>query len=269
MQQRAMAHLSVPVVGMGTSGTLDLPDDQLALAAAITDAALDSGSTLIDTSPMYGRAEAVLCRALAERRPQALIATKVWTADDEEAERQITTSLAYFGGHVELFQIHNLVGWRTRLDQLERRRDQGQVTLIGATHWRAQAYPELEEVMRTDRLDAIQVPYNPLEQRVSERVLPLAADLGLGVLVMRPLGGGGLSDAAPTGKDLAPLRAAGLTSWSQALLAWALSDPRVSSVIPASSQPAHVADNARAGSLPALDPAVRHEIERLATRPRS
>ncbi|MDQ3733661.1 MAG: aldo/keto reductase [Actinomycetota bacterium] len=250
---------------MGTSRTLDLPDEEQALADSVIAAALDSGSTLIDSSPMYGRAEAVSGRALSDRRAQALIATKVWTEHDDEAERQIDASLSYFGGHVELFQVHNLVAWRTRLDQLEARREAGQVTLLGATHWKSEAFAELEVVMRTGRLDAIQIPYNPIERDVEERILPLAEDLGLGVLVMRPFGGGQLAGRQVSDSDLATLAEFGISSWSHALLAWGMSDPRISSAIPATSKPERARANAAAGSGPWLDAEARRHVERLAT----
>ena len=109
---------------MGTSKTFDVPavDDA---RQRITDTALDTGARFVDSSPMYGNAERILGATLGARRAEAIVATKVWTPDDDEAERQIDASLAFFGGHVEVFQVHNLVAWRTRLDQLERRRDRG------------------------------------------------------------------------------------------------------------------------------------------------
>ncbi|MDQ3717331.1 MAG: aldo/keto reductase [Actinomycetota bacterium] len=250
---------------MGTSRTLDVPEGSQPLADRITHAALDAGSTLIDSSPMYGRAEAVVGRALGERRKDALVATKVWTEDDEEAHHQIETSLAYFGGHVELFQVHNLVAWRTRLDQLESRREAGQVSLLGATHWKSAAFDELETVMRTGRIDAIQIPYNPLEREVEARILPLAEDLGLGVLVMRPFGGGQLAKRHISETDLEPLAKYGIGSWSAALLAWGLSDPRITCTIPATSKPDRARANAAAGSGPWLDAEARRHVERLAT----
>jgi len=265
MEHRQIAQLSVPVVGMGTSRTLDLPKRDQRLANQVTEAALDAGSTLIDSSPMYGRAEAVVGRALGNRRGEALIATKVWTEDDDEAGRQIEASLDYFGGHVELFQVHNLVAWRTRLDQLEACRDAGQVTLIGATHWQPAAYDELETVMRTGRLDAIQIPYNPAEREVEARILPLAEELGLGVLVMRPFGGGRLATKQVNDSDLAPLDEFGITSWSDALLAWGLSDPRISCAIPATRKPERARANAAAGAGPWLDVDARRHVQRLAT----
>lgn len=265
MEHRQIAHVSVPVLGLGTSRTLDLPDENQALADKVISAALDSGSTLIDSSPMYGRAEAVSGQALAERRREALIATKVWTEDDDEADRQIEASLGYFGGHIELFQVHNLVAWRSRLDQLESRRDAGQVTLLGATHWKSAAYGELETVMRTGRLDAIQIPYNPLEREVEARILPLAEELGLGVLVMRPFGGGALARRQVDDADLAPLAEFGISSWSRALLAWGLSDARISCAIPATSKPERARANAAAGTGPWLDADARRVVQRIAT----
>src|SRR5829696_2175470 len=145
---------------MGTSRTFDVPDVDEA-RQRVTDVALDAGATFVDSSPMYGAAERILGATLDGRRPEAIVATKVWTPDDEEAERQIDASLGYFGGHVEVFQVHNLVAWPARLDQLERRRERGEVDVIGATHWQADAFGELEEVMRSGRIGAIQVPYNP------------------------------------------------------------------------------------------------------------
>ena len=242
---------SVPVVGMGTSETLDT--DDLGAARKVVDASLAAGSTLFDSSPMYGAAERVLGACLEGRRADAIIATKVWTGDDATAERQIDASLGFYGGHVELLQVHNLVGWRTRLDQLEARRDGGEITLVGATHWQSAAFRELEDVMRTGRVDTIQVPYNPIEREVEERILPLAMELGIGVLVMRPFAKAALLGRPPDGARLADLDGTGITTMAQALLAWGLSHPAVSSSIPATSRPERAIENAAAGDIPPLD----------------
>ena len=204
MEQRPFAGRQVPVIGMGTSKTFDVPhvDD---IRQRITDTALDAGATFVDSSPMYGAAERILGATIAARRPEAIVATKVWTPDDETAEHQIDASIEHFGGHVEVFQVHNLVEWRTRLDQLETRRDRGQVDIVAATHWQASAFGELEEVMRTGRVAAVQVPYNPHERDVEQRILPLAQDLGIGVILMRPFAAGGLVGRAPSAAELAPL----------------------------------------------------------------
>jgi aryl-alcohol dehydrogenase-like predicted oxidoreductase len=253
------------VVGLGTSGTLDT--DDLTLARAVVAAALTAGSTCFDSSPMYGKAERVLGAALAQRRDEAMIATKVWTEDDRVAEQQIDASLAYFGGHIELLQIHNMVRWERRLEQIEARREAGQVTLVGATHWRADSFGELEAAMATGRVDAIQIPYNPAEREVEDRILPLAADLGLGVVIMRPFANRGLLGDPPPADALAPLAAFGITTWPQALLKWGLSHPTTSVSIPATSKPARTGENAAAGSGPWLDDDSRELISRLAGCP--
>jgi len=264
MEKRRLAPgLDVPVIGMGTSKTFDVPevDDS---RQAVTNAALDHGATFVDSSPMYGAAERILGATLGDRRAEAIVATKVWTPDDDESERQIDASLGYFGGHVEVFQVHNLVGWPTRLDQLERRRDAGQVDVVAATHWQASAYDEMERVMRTGRVAAVQLPYNPHQREVEARLLPLAAELGLGVILMRPFAAGGLVGQAPSAADLAPLAEFGVTTWPQALLKYGLSHPATTVSIPATTRPERMAENAAAGDGPWFGPEEKALVERLA-----
>lgn len=263
MEHRPFAGREVPVIGMGTSKTFDVPavdgDRQ-----RITDTALDAGATFVDSSPMYGNAERILGATIGARRHEAIVATKVWTPDDATADRQIDASLDFFGGHVEVFQIHNLVAWRTRLEQLEARRDRGQLDIVAATHWQASAFGELEDVMRTGRIAAIQVPYNPHERAVEERILPLAQDLGIGVILMRPFAAGGLVGRAPSAADLAPLADHGVATWPQALLKYGLSHPATAVSIPATTRPERMAENAAAGDGPWLGPAEKALVERLA-----
>jgi len=266
MPTRRIGIHDVPVIGMGTSGTFEVDDDELGSRAAIVDAALDLGGTLFDSSPMYGRAEYVLSEALATRRAEALIATKVWTPDDATAERQIADSLRFFGGRVELFQIHNLVEWSTRLAQLEREKAAGNIDEIGATHYRASAFTELETVMKTGRISFIQIPYNPIEREVEERILPLAADMNMGVLIMRPFARADLFRRVPTADELAPLSEFGIATWSQALLQWGLSDTRTSASIPATSKLARVSENIAAGSMGPLNDDARRYVAQLAQR---
>jgi diketogulonate reductase-like aldo/keto reductase len=207
----------------------------------------------------------VLGLALEGRRDQALVATKVWTSSAAEGQDQATRALRYFGGRADLYQVHNLVAWRDQLTLLEALRDDGRVSAIGATHYSASAFDELEEVMRSRRITAVQVPYNPVEREVERRILPLAEELGIGVVVMRPFAQRGLLRRSPSGRDLAPLAPAGVTTWAQALLKWILSDPRCHVAIPATSNPEHMAENAEAGSAPWLDEAQRDLVTRLAT----
>jgi aryl-alcohol dehydrogenase-like predicted oxidoreductase len=266
VEERALGRtgLNVPVVGMGTYRTFDVRGADEANAGRVVGAALEHGTRLFDSSPMYGEAERVLGAALTARRDAAMVATKIWTADDAEAARQIAFSLRAFGGRVELYQVHNLVRWERRLDDLERLRAAGSVGGIGATHYQSSAFAELVRVMRTGRIGAIQVPYSPWERDVEREILPLAAELGLGVLVMRPLGQGALVRRTPPPEALEPLYAFGVRTWAQALLKWILSDPRVTAVIPATSSPHHVADNAAAGEPPWLGPDERELVARLA-----
>jgi len=257
--------LEVPVIGMGTWQTYDVRGAEVESRQAITDAALETGAAFFDSSPMYGEAEQVLGRTLEGRRDGALIATKVWAADDAEAEQQIDAALGYFGGRVDVYQVHNLLAAPRRIAQLERRQARGAVRVIGATHYNPLAFPELRRVMEDGRVGAIQVPYNAKERAVEAEILPAAADLGVGVIIMRPLGQGSLVRRRIPEEALAPLGPFGVTSWSQALLKWILSDPRCHVAIPATSSPAHMRSNAAAGRAPWFGPDERAYVQRLAT----
>src|SRR6185503_12955164 len=228
MEYRAFGStgLDVPVVGMGTWQTFDVRGAAADERSKVTDAAFDAGATFFDSSPMYGEAERVLGRTLRGRRGRAIVATKVWTSHDKEAEQQVTAALRYFDRCVDVYQVHNLLAWRTRLGQLQRLKEAGNVRVIGVTHYNASSFDELLQAMKDPRVQAIQVPYNPGERLIEQRVLPAAADSGLGVIVMRPFGQGSLLRTPVSGDELAPLAPFGITSWPQAVLKWILSDPR-------------------------------------------
>ncbi len=267
MERRSLGRtgLQVPAVGMGTWKTFDVRGaaDE-AHARTVVQHALDAGVTLFDSSPMYGDAERVLGAALGDARPRALVATKIWTPSAEEGRRQAAAALACYGGHVDLYQVHNLVSWRDHLTLLEELKGRELVTAIGATHYQAAAFDELEGVMRTGRIAQIQIPYNPYQRDVERRILPLAADLGLGVVVMRPFGERKLLRRVPGEADLQPLAAFGVTTWPQALLKWILSDSRCHVAIPATFDVAHLRENAQAGSPPWFGPGERALVQRLA-----
>jgi aryl-alcohol dehydrogenase-like predicted oxidoreductase len=257
--------LDVPVVGMGTWKTFDVSAPQhIAARRQVVDVALQHGSNLFDSSPMYGAAEEVLGAALQGREDQALVATKVWTPDDAEAEHQIQRSLTYFGGSVDVYQVHNLVAWPRRLSRLEALRDAGLVKSVGATHYAHSAFPELMDIMRSGRVSCVQVPYNVEDRAVEQQLLPLAQELDIGVLIMRPLGQGALARRAPAPEKLRPLAEFGISTWSQVLLKWLLSDPRVTTLIPATSNPEHARDNAEAGQPPWFGPDERQYVVQLA-----
>lgn len=263
METRAFGttELEVPVIGLGTWSVFDLADDQQSVADQVVDVSFKEGVRAFDSSPMYGRAERILGRAVSSRRDEAIVATKIWTDSVATGGEQFEAQMNFFGGHVEIEQIHNLVAWRDHLGWLEAEKDEGRIDLIGATHYSRGAFDELEEVMRTGRIDCIQVPYNPREQECAERILPLAADLGLGVILMRPLGQKRLVGNPPPQKDLDEL---GASSWAETLLKWALSDERVHLAIPATSNPEHAKTNARAGSPPFLTEEQRRRVAQLA-----
>jgi aryl-alcohol dehydrogenase-like predicted oxidoreductase len=252
-----------PVVGLGTWNTFD---SDAALARAVVDAAWDSGTRLYDSSPMYGGAEASLGTALDGRRSQAVVATKIWARSDDEGRAQFARQLDWYGGRVDIEQIHNLVLWQEHVRWLEEARDGGRIGRLGVTHYSASAFGELARALRTRRFDALQVPLNPRERECERELLPLADELGIPVIVMRPLGQGSLVRRAPAERELEPLREFGVATWSDALLKWALSDPRVDVVIPATRKPEHARANARAGEPPWLGVEERRLVERLAGR---
>ena len=249
-----------PVVGLGTSRTFE--DDET-LAGSVVGAALDAGTRLVDTSPMYGAAEGSLAAALARRRDDAVVATKIWTPSSDEARHQLEAQLAWFG-HVEIEQIHNLVAWCERLPWLEAEREAGRVGMVGVTHYGASAFDELADALRTGRFDTVQLPLNPLERECERTLLPLAAQLGVRVIVMRPFARGSLLRRVPAAGELDPLRPFGVETWPQALLKWALSDSRVDVVIPATSRPERARENAAAGTPPWFGAEERRLVERLA-----
>jgi aryl-alcohol dehydrogenase-like predicted oxidoreductase len=259
--------VEVPVVGLGTWQVLDVRGREEESRHEVVRAALEEGANLFDSSPMYGEAERVLGDALRKfGRDRAIVATKVWTSNDREADRQIERSLGYFGGRVELYQVHNLVAVERRLNTLHRLKDEGMVRAVGATHYSRAAFGNLASVMRSGRVDFVQVPYNAAETAATQELLPLAEELGLGVIIMVPLGSGRLVRNAPPQRDLEPLREFGVETWAQALLKFVLSDRRVSCAIPATSSPERMRENARAGEPPWFGDEERRYVAELARR---
>lgn len=258
--------LEAGVVGMGTWRTFDVRGGKAEKhRALLVERAVAAGIDLFDTSPMYGEAERVLGRTLTVVRDRVLVATKVWSADDAVAARQIADALAFFGSRVDLYQVHNLVALPGRLEMLEELKQEGRIRAIGATHFSDTAFGQLQKVMRSGRIDTIQVPYNPIQRQVEHDVLPLAAELGLGVLIMRPFGEGALLRRRPGAADLAPLADFGVTTWPQALLKWVLSDARCHVALPATSSVDHLEENLRAANPPWFGERERALVARLAS----
>lgn len=237
---------------MGTWQTFDTREDR----TRIVDEALAAGMNLFDSSPMYGRAEDTLARALGDRRPQAIIATKIWAGGASDGRAQAAHALELFGC-VDVYQVHNLVAWQTQLRMLEQLKGEGKVMAVGATHYLPSAFDELCDIISTGRIDMIQLPYNPRLRDAERRVLSLAAELGLGVLIHSPLRFGVL-DRRPNPRFL---REFGVETVAQAVLKWIASDPRVSCVLTATKTPGRPTENAAAGDPPWFD---RDQRERLA-----
>jgi aryl-alcohol dehydrogenase-like predicted oxidoreductase len=256
-RQLGRTGISVPVIGMGTWRTFDTSEDRRPLV----DAALEEGFDLFDSSPMYGRAEAVLAKAIDGRRDRALIATKVWTSDPDEGRKQADYALRLYG-HVDVYQVHNLVNVPAQLALLEGLKESGKVRAVGATHYLDSAFRDMARLMATGRIEMVQIPYNPLRRAAEDELLPLAESMGLGVFVLSPLQDGILR-RHPTRDELKEL---GVDTWAQAVLKWIASDKRVSTVLTATSKVEHLRESAQAGDPPFFNQDQRDLVVSIASR---
>jgi diketogulonate reductase-like aldo/keto reductase len=242
----------LPVVGCGTWRTFDVgstPADRAPLAEVLR-ILFDAGGSVIDSSPMYGAAEGVVGDVLAslDARDRAFIATKVWTEGRGAGIAQMERSMKLLRtDRIDLMQVHNLVDWRTQLATLRAWKQQGRIRYLGITHYTPGAFAELESIMRAERPDFVQLDYSVADRAAEERLLPLAAESGIAVIVNQPFGGGGLLRSL-SARPLPPWAAdIDCTSWAQVLLKFVLSHPAVTCVIPGTGKPEHMKDNVRAG----------------------
>lgn len=242
----------LPVVGCGTWRTFDVgpaPAERAPLADVL-DVLFDAGGSVIDSSPMYGAAEGVVGDLIASAgsRDKAFIATKVWTRGREQGIAQMRQSMALLRtDRIDLMQVHNLVDWRTHLATLRAWKREGRISYLGVTHYTTSAYDELEAVMRAETLDFVQLNYAINDRAAEQKLLPLAADRGIAVIVNQPFGGGDLFRSL-RGRPL-PDWAAEIDcrSWAQVLLKFVLGHPAVTCVIPGTGRPEHMRDNVGAG----------------------
>lgn len=251
---------ALPAVGLGTWETFDVGPgaaDRKPVAEVLSRFAA-RGGRLVDSSPMYGRAESVLGTLAAEAKllPSLFVATKVWTRGRGSGLEQMERSLRLLG-KVDLMQVHNLLDLDVQLASIRDLRAAGRVRYLGVTHYTASSHGELAGVLRKERPDFLQVNYSAAEPEAGASLLPLASDLGVAVIANRPFGGGeALRRALKT-----PLPAwageARCASWAQVFLKWILADPAVTCAIPATSKVAHLEDNMGAASLPLPDAAWR------------
>jgi diketogulonate reductase-like aldo/keto reductase len=257
---------AIPTVGLGTWQAFDVDAAGRAPLVEVVKQFLAAGGRVIDSSPMYGRAEAVVGEVLAELSAVGtpFLATKVWTRGKREGIAQMAQSRRRMcperAGGIDLMQIHNLLDWQTHLPVLREMKQVGAIRYLGVTHYAHAEFPQIERLMRTEALDFIQIPYNVADRAAEARVLPAAADTGTAVLVMRPFDEGGLFRRV-RGKAL-PGWAAELdcTSWAQLFLKFIIGHPAVTCPIPATSDPVHLADNIQAGTGRLPDAAARRAL---------
>ena len=249
----------LPVVGCGTYMGFDRSPGSAEFAQLpdVLKALFDAGGSMVDSSPMYGKAEAAVGQLMDETdtREEAFVATKVWTTGRDAGIRQMEASQQLLRvDAIDLMQVHNLVDWKVHLATLRQWQQEERVRYIGITHYASSAYAEVEEVLRAETLDFLQINYSVEEPESAQRLLPLAAERGVAVLVNRPFGGGGLLRrlrAKPLPSWAAEI---GCTSWPQVLLKFVLSHPAVTCVIPGSGSPEHMAQNAQAGCGAPVEP---------------
>ena len=255
----------LPVIGLGTSRTFDVSEDDLKALAPledVVDALFSGGGTLIDSSPMYGRAEAVTGRLLRAVRPAPVFAaTKVWADGREDGIRQMEESFRLLGvAKIDLMQVHNLRDWRTHLPTLRQWKESGRIRYIGITTSRKEQYEEFVEVMRKEPLDFVQLNYSVCEREAEQVLLPLARDRGMATLINRPYMRGELFSRV-RGRPL-PGWAADIdcTSWGQVFMKFIVSHPAVTCVIPATTSARNQKDNLAGGSGRLPDEALRQRI---------
>lgn len=258
----------IPRVGLGTWQTFDVGSaaEERSPVAEVLRRFIAAGGRVIDSSPMYGRAEAVTGDTLAEigATGTPFLATKVWTRGKQSGIDEMERSLRRMRTErMDLMQVHNLLDWEVHLPVLREWKQAGKIRYLGITHYAHGAFDDLERLMRTEALDFVQLPYNLADREAEKRLLPAAIDTRTAVLVMRPFAEGELFRRV---KDTPlPAWAAEIdcTSWAQLFLKFILGHPAVTCPIPATSNPKHLSDNVQAGYGRLPDDAMRQKLVQL------
>jgi diketogulonate reductase-like aldo/keto reductase len=242
----------LPVIGLGTWSVFDVnltPGNRTQLAGVLS-LFVKHGGKVIDSSPMYGRAEGVIGELAAQLHlhDSLFIATKVWTAGKEAGIAMMERSMDRFRTkRIDLMQVHNLVDVETQMSSLREWKTKGRIRYTGITHSQARGFYEVERIMRSQKPDFVQINYSIMEPEAAQRILPLAQELRMGVIINRPFGGGGLFGRVAS-KSLPPWAAEiDCRSWAQFFLKWIVAHPVVTCVIPATNNPQHIEDNMAAG----------------------
>jgi len=247
----------LPVIGLGSAVTFDVRpgSPQLKPLGEVLALFVKHGGKVIDSSPMYGNAESVIgdLAARSHLRNSLFIATKVWTKGKQEGIAQMQHSLERFQTKmIDLMQVHNLADVETQMGSLREWKAKGRIRYTGITYSEDRGFGEVERVMRAQKPDFVQINYSLVDRGAAQRILPLAQELRMGVIINRPFGGGGVLRSLAA-KPL-PAWAAEFDchSWAQFLLKWIVAHPAVTCVIPATNNPQHLEDNmaAEVGRLP-------------------
>ena len=242
----------LPVVGVGTWQTFDIASTRAELDPRrdVLRILFEAGGKVVDSSPMYGRSEAVTGALLGEMkaRSKAFIATKVWTSGEAAGIRQMRESSAKMQAPViDLMQIHNLVDWKVHMKTLRKWKAEGLIRYIGITHYTDSALDDLAAIIRSEKIDFVQFAFSIGQRAPEQRLLPVAAEHGIATLINRPLGSGGLFGQT-RGRQLPVIaKDIGAASWAQFFLKYLLGHPAVTCVIPGTGKPEHARDNVAAG----------------------
>ena len=268
----------LPVIGLGTWRTfdVDLTSDTRRTLEEVLFLLVKLGGRVIDSSPMYGRAEGVIGQLtsalgirdkLATASPSGgglFLATKVWTHGKENGIKSVERSMALLRtNRIDLMQVHNLLDVQTHLATLRQWKEQGRIRYLGVTHYDSSALPQIENILKTEKLDFLQINYSLMEREAEQRVLPLAQERGVAVIVNRPFGAGDLFDKVRS-KPLPDWTGDfDCRSWAQFFLKWIVGNPAVSCAIPATGKPQHLEDNMQGGFGRLPDPNTRPRMVEL------
>jgi diketogulonate reductase-like aldo/keto reductase len=242
----------LPVIGLGTwrAFDVDLTSDNRRQLQEVLSLFVKLGGRIIDSSPMYGRAEEVIgdLSAALGIGDKLFLATKVWTRGKESGIKSMERSMALLRTkRIDLMQVHNLLDVHTQLATLREWKEQGRIRYLGITHYEAGAFADVEKIMRSEKLDFVQINYSLMEPEAENRILPLAQNRGIAVIVNRPFGGGDIFDRVRS-KPLPDWAAEfDCRTWAQFFLKWIVAHPAVTCAIPATDKPRHLEDNMRGG----------------------
>ena len=242
----------MPVIGLGTSRVFDIErsKNELNVREKILDIFYENGGRLIDTSPMYGMSEEIIgitAKKYIEKN-RFFLATKVWTEGRENGMRQIEESFQKMRtDKISLIQVHNLLDWKTQIKTLRSLKDKGRIDYIGITHYKSNAFDEMIKIMKAEKVDFAQFNYSIGEREAEQKILPFCKDNGIATLINRPFMRGRLFREAQEKKLPSWVSDYDIDSWGQFFLKYIISHDAVTNIIPATSKPKNMLDNARAG----------------------